>query len=346
MNTVLDVETLKKELESSLSDDSKEQLLKKDTSKYCLFPLDDKEMYFFYERQRDMFWTTQEINFSNDRDDWNELSNDEREFIKFILCFFAQADGIVTENLSCNFQEEVNFKEAQAFYALQGAMEVIHNETYSTMIETVFRDGTNGFDCSEKEKIFDSIRYCPPITKMAQWITHWMDRKYPLLVRLLAFACFEGIFFSSAFCSIRWLMRRNVLNGFCQANEFISRDEKLHLDFAIYLMNKLNIKEHLDKSVVEFMISTSSKILDEFVRDALKVELLGMNPESMIQYTKCCYDYLTSELGYGKFYDASNPFEWMIENGMANKTNFFEKKVTEYARVDEKVYIFERKKDF
>lgn len=256
----------------------------------------------------------------------------------FVLFFFAQADGIVMENLSSNFQQEVDIKEAKAFYAMQNAIEAIHNETYATMIETLIRDE------ELKEKAFDAIRYCPEIRKMAAWVFYWMDRKHSLQIRMFAFACFEGIFFSSAFCAVRWVGGKNKLPGFTQSNELISRDEKLHLEFAICLLNKM--KFDVPDDIVKLMVDTSFEILSDFIRNSLKIDLIGMSAYGMIEYTKCCYNYLTKSLSRGEYFPSPDPYIWMSEMGMANKTNFFEKKVTEYAKVTNTAYNFVEIEDF
>ncbi len=302
-----------------------------DTSKYSLFPVEYPELYAFYERQRDMFWVTQEIEFGQDRYSWDSLHKKERKFLLFVLFFFSQADGIVMENISTNFQEEVPFKEAKAFYAMQNAIEAVHAETYATMIETVVRDERM------KEKAFNAIQHCPEIATMAAWVTFWMDRKHDLVVRIFAFAIYEGVFFNIGFVPIRWLGGgdKNKMPGFCQANELISKDEALHTVGALYILDALGFcgnPKYAD--VVELIIQSSFEVIRELIVRALKIHLIGMTAEMMIEFTKVVYNKITKKIGFGKFFPgAKNPFQFMAEIGMANKTNFFEHKVTAYRKV-------------
>lgn len=333
------LENLKNKIDENYSKFCKEIKLR-DMSAYAIFPLNHKQLFSFFETQRDMFWVVQEIDFSSDRNSWDTLSSDEKGFVIFILFFFSQADGIVMENLSSNFQDEIDLKEVKAFYAIQNAIEAIHNECYSTMIESVIRDE------ELKTKALNAITFCPEIRKMAAWIFFWMDRMHDIRIRIFAFACFEGIFFSAAFCAIRWLGENNKMPGFVQANELIARDEKIHLKFAIKLLSFLGFGGEW-KEVAKNIVLTSFDILSEFIRKSLKVELIGLESEGMLEYAKCCYNKVTVKLGFGEFFPgAKNPYEWMKKIGMPNKTNFFERKVTEYAKVSNTSYKFERLKEY
>jgi ribonucleoside-diphosphate reductase beta chain len=241
------------------------------------------------------------------------------------------------ENIASNFQEEVECKEAKAFYAMQNAVESIHNETYSLMIETAIRND------DEKTKLFDAIRHCPEIRKMAAWAKYWMDKRFDLRVRIFANACFEGVFFSASFLALIWLGNKNKLEGFTQANEWIARDERLHFDFALALLkSKYRMPVNRQwKRFIRNIVMSAFDILVEFIERALKVKLIGLDSNDMIEYSKMCFNYATNYLGYGEFFENPSPPDWMIRMGMNNKTNFFEKKVTEYSKVKNQTYTFE-----
>ncbi len=300
-------------------------------SKYCFLPMKYPKLLQYYEKQRDAFWTPGEIDMGKDRSDWLSLEPAERKFLTFILAFFAQADGIVIENLIENFQRETSeIKEVNAFYCMQNAMEMIHNETYSMMIETFIQD------LQEREKALNAIDNYPSIKKIADWMMMWMKSDSPLMERVIAFACVEGIFFSGAFCAIYWIKKSNKLRGLCKANEFIARDEALHTEFAIALYHHYTSVGKraplLDQKVVYSIIGSAMNVAEEFIRDALHVELIGMNAEEMIQYVKCTADSLITSLGYEALYNVENPFDWMMMIALPNKTNFFEDTVSEYSK--------------
>lgn len=304
---------------------------KRDYTKYCFLPMENPKLLEYYTKQRDAFWTVAEIDFSKDRQDWLALKTGEREFLTFVLAFFAQADGLVIENLFENFQRETSeIKEANAFYSIQNAIETIHNETYSTMIETFIQD------YGQRQKAFNAIENYPSIEKIADWITKWMDPQLPLLERIVAFACVEGIFFSGAFCAIYWIKKSNRLRGLCKANEFIARDEGIHTQFAIALYHFYTaVKgwEPLTQKRLAEIIGSAIDIIEEFIRQALRVELIGMNADDMMKYVKCTANVLMTSLGYEKLYDVENPFDWMLLITLPNKTNFFEDTVSEYSKV-------------
>ena len=318
--------------ESSLNLDNEESSDEDDNfAQYSFFPIKHHVLEKYYQKQKDVFWTPQEIDYRSDRDDWDRLDENTKEFIKFILLFFAQADGIVNENLIEHFKKETSdYKEARYFYAAQEFIEVIHNETYSMLIEAFFRDP------EEKKKAFNAIKYYPSIRKIADWMFKWMNSDTPLHERVIAFACVEGIFFSSAFAAIYWIKRRNVLHGLCKANEFIARDEAMHTEFAVALYHVLTEVDHkydpLSESRVHEIIGSALKVSEEFTRDALKVDLIGMNANDMVSYVKCTANRLSESLGYSKLYDVENPFDWMAIIGLPNRSNFFETKVSEYSR--------------
>ena len=320
-------------------------ILVEDSSRYSYFPIKYPGLEKYYQLQKNVFWTAQEIDCSGDRTDWDNLDTATREFIKFILFFFAQADGIVNENLILNFKRETSdYKEAQFFYAAQEFMEVTHNETYSNLIEAFIRDPV------EKKKAFNAIQYYPSIRKIADWMFEWMKNERSLIERVIAFACVEGIFFSGAFAAIYWIKRKNILKGLCKANEFIARDEALHTEFAIALYHTLTDIDKkykpLDEKVVHEIIGSAMGVAEEFTRDALRVDLIGMNADNMVNYVKCTANRLSESLGYKKLYDVENPFEWMAIIALPNKSNFFETRVTEYAHQETSDFKFDLEAEF
>jgi ribonucleoside-diphosphate reductase subunit M2 len=280
-----------------------------------------------YKKQVECFWRAEEIDLSKDTADWDSLHKDEKYFISMILAFFAASDGIVLENLAARFMGEVQLSEARAFYGFQIAMETIHSECYSLLIDSYIKDGT------EKTLLFNAINNFPCIKKKADWAIKWIhDKRSSFATRLIAFACIEGIFFSGAFCSIYWLKKRGLMPGLTFSNELISRDEALHTEFAVLLYSKLNKK--VTKAKVVEIIKEAVEIEKEFICDALPCRLIGMNSELMCQYIEFVADRLSLQLGYDKIYDAKNPFDFMEMISIEGKTNFFEKRVAEYALAD------------
>lgn len=316
----------------------------RDFSKYSFFPVNHEVLIKYYQRQKSVFWTAQEIDYRGDREDWDNLDKNTREFLKFPLFFFAQIDGIITEGIDIFKADTSDIKECKAFYAAQEFIEVGHNETYSMLIETFIRDP------EEKAKAFNAIENYPIIKKIAVWMVDWMDQNIPLVERIIAFACVEGILFSSAFASIYWIKRKNVLKGLCKANEFIARDEALHAEFAVALYHVLTgiTKKYnlLPKKKVHDIIKSAVGMAEEFTRQALKVDLVGMNADDMIRYIKCTADRLSDSLGYGNIYNVKNPFDWMVVIGLPNKSNFFETVPTEYGRQTESSFKFDLDADF
>lgn len=306
---------------------------------YSYFPIQSTLLEGYYQRHKNIIWTAQEIEYAGDRKDWKNLDENTKTVVKFTLFFFAQFDGIVNENLIEHFKHETSYiKEAANFYSVQEFCEVGHNETYSNLIETLI------VDPEEKRKAFNAIKYYPSIRKIADWVFKWMDETIPLPERVVAFACLEGIFFSSAFATIYWIKRRNVLKGLCKANEFIARDEALHTEFAVALYHTITegkFKRHssLSKEKAHEIITSAVTIISEFTKDALKVDMLDLSSDDMIKYVKCTADTLSSSLGFGKIYKVPNPFDWMLTMTLPNKTNFFESRVSEYGKV--KVSDFE-----
>tara|TARA_A100001035_G_scaffold194256_1_gene155369 strand:+ start:6372 stop:7340 length:969 start_codon:yes stop_codon:yes gene_type:complete len=301
-----------------------EYLLKEDLNRFVMFPIKDKSIWDMYKKAEDSFWRVEEVDLSKDIDHWNSLEYSEKYFISMILAFFAASDGIVLENLGLRFMIDVQLAEAKAFYGFQIAMENIHSIMYSQLIETYIKDSR------EKDKLFNAIDNFPCIKNKADWAIKWInDKNSDFETRLVAFACVEGIFFSGAFCAIYWIKKRGLLPGLTFSNELISRDEALHTEFAILLYHKLDKK--LKKEKIEEIIKEAVSIEKEFICDALPCNLIGMNNKLMSQYIEFVADRLVVQLGYSKIYNTGNPFDFMEMISVEGKTNFFEKKVGEYA---------------
>lgn len=304
-----------------------ELLLQEDDNRYVMFPIKDQDIWQMYKKQVDCFWRAEEIDLSKDLTHWDTLDQKEKYFISMILAFFAASDGIVLENLAMRFMGEVQLSEARAFYGFQIAMENIHSETYSLLIDTYIKDR------EEKTMLFQAINNYPCIKKKADWAIKWIhDKRSSFATRLIAFACIEGIFFSGAFCSIFWLKKRGLMPGLTFSNELISRDEALHTEFAVLLYSKLNKK--ISKTKILEIIKEAVEIEKEFICDALPCRLIGMNSDLMYQYIEFIADRLSVQLGYDKIYNSSNPFDFMEMISIEGKTNFFEKRVAEYALAD------------
>jgi ribonucleoside-diphosphate reductase subunit M2 len=299
-------------------------LLTPNDNRFVMFPIQYQDIWEMYKKQVDCFWRAEEIDLSKDLKHWETLSLEEQNFISFILAFFAASDGIVLENLGMRFMNEVQVAEARAFYSFQLAMENIHSQTYSLLIDTYIKN------TEEKDKMFCAIEHFPCIKKKADWAQKWIaDKKSNFATRLIAFACVEGIMFSGAFCSIYWLKKRGLMPGLTFSNELISRDEALHTEFAILLYKKLLKK--ISKNKVYDIINEAVAIEIEFICDALPCRLIGINSDLMSEYIKFIADRLSVQLGYDKIYNSSNPFDWMEMISLSGKTNFFEKNVSDYA---------------
>lgn len=305
---------------------SLEPILQPTLDRFVVFPIAYPDMWKMYKHAMASFWTAEEIDLSDDIAHWNDrLSDDERHFIKHVLAFFAASDGIVNENLAERFLAEVQVQEARLFYGFQIAMEGIHNETYSLMIDTFVRDQ------QEKGNLFKAIETMPCVAKKARWALRWTeDQKASFGERVVAFAAVEGIFFSGSFCAIFWLKKRGLMPGLSFSNELISRDEGLHTQFACLLFKHLQNPPTPER--VREIISNAVSIEKEFVHDALPVSLIGMNAGLMQQYIEFVADYLLGMLDVPPLYGAKNPFEWMELISLSGKTNFFEKRVSEYQK--------------
>jgi len=301
-----------------------EKILEENKNRFVLFPLQHHDIWKFYKMSQASFWTAEEIDLSSDLADWEKLNAGEQHFVKHVLAFFAASDGIVNENLAENFVSEVQYTEAKFFYGFQIMMENIHSETYSLLIDTYIKDK------EEQNHLFNAIDTVPAVQKKAEWALKWIGSE-SFVERLIAFAAVEGIFFSGSFCSIFWLKKRGLMPGLSFSNELISRDEGLHTDFAVHLYNH-HIENKLSKDRLIEIIDSALTIEKEFITEALPVSLIGMNSDLMKQYLEYVSDRLLIDLGVGKVYNSENPFDFMKNIAMENKTNFFEKRVGEYSK--------------
>jgi ribonucleoside-diphosphate reductase beta chain len=307
-----------------MSSQIEEPILKENKSRFVLFPIQHNDIWEYYKKAEASFWTAEEIDLSQDLKDWENLSEGERHFISHVLAFFAASDGIVNENLAENFVAEVQYTEAKFFYGFQIAIENIHSETYSLLIDTYIKDS------KEKDRLFNAIDTMPFVKKKAEWALRWIDEG-SFAERLIAFAAVEGIFFSGSFCSIFWMKKRGLMPGLSFSNELISRDEGLHCDFACLLYNN-HLVNKLDPQMITDIITDAVVIEKEFVTEALPVKLIGMNAELMCEYIEFVADRLLMEVGCDKVYNANNPFDFMELISLQGKTNFFEKRVGEYKK--------------
>lgn len=300
------------------------------SEKYVLFPIKDKTTWDFYKKAEASFWTAEEVDLSDDMKDWNGLTEDEKYFISRVLAFFAASDGIVNENLALNMltSKEIEFSnEAKCFYAFQLAIENIHSEMYSLLIDEYIKEPT------KKDELFHALEKIDCVKKKSNWAIKWVNKDVDFLERLVAFAAVEGILFSGSFCAIFWLKKRGLMPGLTFSNELISRDEGLHMLFACHMykmLTKNGGKLSFDK--IKEIIAEAVENEHEFVESAIPVELIGMNSGLMKQYIEFVADYLVVELGYSKIYNTKNPFDWMDLISIDGKTNFFEKRVGEYAK--------------
>ena len=306
------------------SNELDEPILKENSGRFVLFPIQHNDIWEFYKKAEASFWTAEEIDLSQDLKDWEGLNDGERHFISHVLAFFAASDGIVNENLAENFVAEVQYTEAKFFYGFQIAIENIHSETYSLLIDTYIKD------TKEKDRLLNAIDTMDFVKKKADWALRWIDNGN-FAERIIAFAAVEGIFFSASFCSIFWLKKRGLMPGLSFSNELISRDEGLHCDFAC-LLYRNHLVNKMNPETVKEIIMDAVELEKEFVTDALPVSLIGMNSELMCQYVEFVADRLLNELIGEKVYNSSNPFDFMEMISLQGKTNFFEKRVAEYQK--------------
>merc|ERR1719223_1956238 len=304
--------------------EKQDPLLIENPKRWVMFPIQYPEVWEMYKKHEASFWTAEEIDLSQDTKDWDALTDSERYFIKHILAFFAASDGIVLENLAGQFATEVQIPEARAFYGFQIAMENIHSETYSLLIEQYIRDP------AEKEQVFDAIHTMPAVADKAQWAIQWMQKDNSFAERVVAFAAVEGVLFSGSFCAIYWLKKRGLMPGLTFSNELISRDEGLHAEFACLMYRMLQNK--LPDDVVHGIMCGAVQVENSFICEALSCDLVGMNSDLMRRYIEFVADRLLTALGHPKLYNATNPFDWMELISLQGKTNFFEKRGGEYQK--------------
>ena len=320
-----------------------EVLLAEEEKRYVIFPIKHDEIWKMYKKAEANFWTAEELDLSKDLNDFNTTMNeDERYFVENVLAFFAASDGIVNENLVERFCNDVQVLEAKFFYGFQIAVENIHSETYSLLIDTYVKD------IKKKDKLFNAIETIPSVKKKADWALKWInDDSSTFGTRVIAFAAVEGIFFSGSFCSIFWLKKRGLMPGLCHSNELISRDEGLHTEFAVLMYSML--KDKPSKEIILEIVKEAVELEKEFITESLPCDLIGMNKELMKQYIEYVSDRLLLMLGLDKVFNVENPFEWMELISVQGKTNFFEKRVGEYANIaksDNQENVFSTDADF
>ncbi|KAK3440892.1 hypothetical protein EUGRSUZ_B01150 [Eucalyptus grandis] len=305
-------------------EEEEEPLLKEQKQRFCMFPIRYKPLWEMYKKAEASFWTAEEVDLSQDLQHWEALTSSEKHFISHVLAFFAASDGIVLENLAARFLNDVQAPEARAFYGFQIAMENVHSEMYSLLLETYIKDSR------EKHRLFNAVENIPCVADKAKWALKWIQSSSSFAERLVAFACVEGIFFSGSFCAIFWLKKRGLMPGLTFSNELISRDEGLHCDFACLLYSLLQKQLHQEK--VHKIVQEAVEIETHFVCEALPCALIGMNSNLMSQYIKFVADRLLVALGCQKKYNVDNPFEWMEFISLQGKANFFERRVGEYQK--------------
>ena len=307
--------------------DAKSAILAPNDDRFVLFPIKYHQVWDMYKKHMAVFWTAEELDLVPDLIDWEtKLNKDEKHFISHVLAFFAASDGIVNENLAIRFMKDVQIPEARCFYGFQIAMENIHSETYSLLIDTYIKDA------KEKDKLFHAVDNMACVAKKAKWALNWISSKKSFAHRLIAFAAIEGIFFSGSFCAIYWLKKRGLMAGLCTSNEFISRDEGLHCQFAVLMHSLLDKEEQISAEEITAIITEAVEIEKEFILESLPVSLIGMNAQSMSEYIEFVADHWLTQLGAPKAFNTKNPFEWMELISLEGKTNFFEKRVSEYQR--------------
>jgi ribonucleoside-diphosphate reductase beta chain len=301
-----------------------EKILVENPGRFVIFPIEHNDIWEYYKQHQAAFWTAEEVDLTNDIRDWETLTENEKYFIKNVLSFFAASDGIVNENLAENFYREVQYPEAKFFYGIQLAMENIHSLMYSLLIDTYISNP------KEKDECFNAIDRLPAVQKKAKWALEWIDNA-SFAERLVAFAAVEGIFFSGSFCSIFWMKSRGIMQGLCNANTLIFKDENLHCDFAIHLLNNHLEDKPSDKRIKEIVLS-ALEIEKEFITESLPVSLIGMNSNLMKQYLEFVVDGLLVKMGCSKEFNVEQPFKFMEQIAVETKGNFFESRTMEYQK--------------
>jgi ribonucleoside-diphosphate reductase beta chain len=310
-----------------MTSNSNYEILLKPSDRLTIFPIEHNDMWEMYKKAVSAFWTPEELDLSKDVDDFNKLNEKERTFIKHILAFFSSSDTIVNINLGERFLNDVQVLEAKFFYAFQMAIENIHSETYSLLIDTYFKDP------KEKSEALNAINYMPCIKKKADWCFKWIeDENAPFSQRLLAFALVEGVFFSGAFCSIFWLKERGLMQGLSFSNELISRDEAMHVEFAVLLYSK--IENRLPQTTVHQIVKEAVEVEKVFINDSIPCSMLGMNANLMCLYIEFVADRLLTQLNYDKIWNSANPFPFMERISIESKSNFFESRVSQYSKAN------------
>ena len=316
-------------------------ILTPNKDRFVLFPIKYKEFWDLYKQSVSCFWVAEELDFAEDLKDWAKLSDNEKHFIKYVLAFFSSSDGIVNENLNMNFANEVQVPEIRSLYSFQSFIESVHSEVYSLLIDTYIKDE------QEKRNLFNAIETIPIIKKKADWAMKWFSRESPFGERIVAFSAVEGIFFSGSFCAIFWLKKRGLMPGLATSNEFISRDENMHTVTAVKIHKYLHPANKCSVERITEIIKSAVEIEEEFCTEALPVSLIGMNAEQMRQYIHFVADMLLESHGAPKVWNATCPFEWMQLLSIDGKTNFFEKRVSEYSKAglgvsrDEQVFTLD-----
>jgi ribonucleoside-diphosphate reductase beta chain len=312
-----------------------EKILVENPSRFVIFPIEHNDIWEYYKQHQAAFWTAEEVDLTNDIRDWETLTDNEKYFIKNVLSFFAASDGIVNENLAENFYREVQYPEAKFFYGFQLAMENIHSLMYSLLIDTYISNA------KEKDECFNAIDRLPAVQKKAKWALDWIENA-SFAERLVAFAAVEGIFFSGSFCSIFWLKSRGIMQGLCNANTLIFKDENLHCDFAIHLVNNHLEDKPSEKRIKQILLS-ALEIEKEFITESLPVSLIGMNSNLMRQYLEFVVDGLLVKFGCGKEFNVEQPFKFMEQIAVETKGNFFESRTMEYqkAKINETITFTE-----
>ena len=301
-----------------------EKILVENPNRFVIFPIEHNDIWEYYKQHQAAFWTAEEVDLTNDIRDWETLTENEQYFVKNVLSFFAASDGIVNENLAENFYREVQYPEAKFFYGIQLAMENIHSLMYSLLIDTYINNP------KEKDECFNAIDRLPAVQKKAKWALEWIENA-SFAERLVAFAAVEGIFFSGSFCSIFWMKSRGIMQGLCNANSLIFKDENLHCDFAIHLLNNHLENKPSEKRIKEILLS-ALEIEKEFITESLPVSLIGMNSNLMKQYLEFVVDGLLVKMGCSKEFNVDQPFKFMEQIAMETKGNFFESRTMEYQK--------------
>ncbi|MEE3077958.1 MAG: ribonucleotide-diphosphate reductase subunit beta [Bdellovibrionota bacterium] len=311
---------------SRYKEDLVSDIITPNDDRFVLFPIKYHNVWEMYKKHMAVFWTAEELDLVSDLNDWEKLNDNEQHFIKHVLAFFAASDGIVNENLALRFYNDVQIPEARCFYGFQIAMENIHSETYSLLIDTYVKNP------AEKDVLFNAVTNFDCVAKKAKWALDWISSKNSYAERLIAFAAIEGIFFSGSFCSIFWLKKRGLMPGLCTSNEFISRDEGLHCEFAVLMHSLLDKEDQATPETIRKIMMEAVAIEKEFIMEALPVSLIGMNKELMGEYIEYVADFWLGRLGLAAEYGTANPFDWMELISLEGKTNFFEKRVSEYQK--------------